>query len=114
MITEILSVLNYGGILAYVGIDWGEGQNVTVPLDDLHFHKGQLRASHAAPAIYFPTCLQMLKGEGQTILVIDKNLAEMAVLVDRHHIIEKGRVVWQGSPAELAAQADVAHRFLGV
>ncbi len=59
-------------------------------------------------------CLQTLKAEGQTILVIDKNLTEMAHLVDRHHIIEKGRVVWQGTPAQLAAQEDVAHRFLGV
>ena len=59
-------------------------------------------------------CLQTLKAEGQTILVIDKNLTEMAHLVDRHHIIEKGRVVWQGTPAQLAAQQDVAHRFLGV
>ena len=56
----------------------------------------------------------MLKQEGQTILVIDKNLDEMAALVDRHHVIEKGRVVWQGSPDQLAAQADVARRFLGV
>ena len=60
------------------------------------------------------SCLQMLKQEGQTILVIDKNLDEMAALVDRHHVIEKGRVVWQGSPDQLAAQADVARRFLGV
>ncbi len=59
-------------------------------------------------------CLQTLKNEGQTILVIDKNLEEMAALVDRHHIVEKGRVVWQGSPAALAEQAEVAHRFLGV
>ena len=59
-------------------------------------------------------CLQTLKAEGQTILVIDKNLTEMAHLVDRHHIVEKGRVVWQGTPAQLAAQQDVAHRYLGV
>ncbi len=59
-------------------------------------------------------CLQQLKGEGQTILVIDKNLQEMAPLVDRHHVIEKGKVVWQGSPAQLDAQAEIAHRFLGV
>ncbi|GIK83257.1 MAG TPA: ABC transporter ATP-binding protein [Burkholderiaceae bacterium] len=59
-------------------------------------------------------CLRTLKNEGQTILVIDKNLQEMAALVDRHHIVEKGRVVWQGSPAALAEQAEVAHRFLGV
>ena len=59
-------------------------------------------------------CLRRLKEEGQTILVIDKNLKEMATLVDRHHVLEKGRVVWQGSPAELAAQPELAHRYLGV
>lgn len=59
-------------------------------------------------------CLQQLKREGQTILVIDKNLDEMAPLVDRYHIIEKGRVVWAGSPPELAAQPEVTQRFLGV
>ena len=60
------------------------------------------------------SCLAQLKGEGQTILVIDKNLAEMAPLVDRHHIVEKGRVVWHGTPQELDAQPDVAQRYLGV
>jgi len=59
-------------------------------------------------------CLQLLKSQGQTILVIDKNLSEMAALVDRHHILEKGRVVWQGTPAELRAQPEVTARYLGV
>ena len=59
-------------------------------------------------------CLRRLKEEGQTILVIDKNLKEMATLVDRHHVLEKGRVVWQGSPTELAAQPELAQRYLGV
>ncbi len=59
-------------------------------------------------------CLQLLKHEGQTILVIDKNLTEMASLVDRHHIMEKGRVVWQGTPAELEARPDITDRYLGV
>lgn len=59
-------------------------------------------------------CLAALKAEGETILVIDKNLKEMARVVDRHHIIEKGRQVWQGTPRELAAQADLSQRHLGV
>ena len=59
-------------------------------------------------------CLRRLKEDGQTILVVDKNLAEMAALVDRHNILEKGRVVWSGSPADLAAQPDLVHRYLGV
>lgn len=58
--------------------------------------------------------LQDLKTQGQSILVVDKNLKEMAPLVDRHHIVEKGRVVWQGSPAEVAADEDLTRRTLGV
>jgi branched-chain amino acid transport system ATP-binding protein len=59
-------------------------------------------------------CLHELKNLGQTILVIDKNLAEMATLVDRHNIVDKGRVVWTGSPAELAADKELSHRYLGI
>ncbi|HEY6611523.1 MAG TPA: ABC transporter ATP-binding protein [Pseudomonas sp.] len=59
-------------------------------------------------------CLATLKAEGETILVIDKNLKEMARVVDRHHIIEKGRQVWEGTPAELAAAPELSHRYLGV
>jgi len=59
-------------------------------------------------------CLRRLKEEGQTILVIDKNLKEMATLVDRHHVLEKGRVVWQGTPGEFAQDPELANRYLGV
>ncbi|BAN47223.1 ABC transporter ATP-binding protein [Metapseudomonas resinovorans] len=59
-------------------------------------------------------CLATLKAEGETILVIDKNLKEMARVVDRHHIIEKGRQVWQGTPEQLAATPELSHRYLGV
>ncbi len=60
------------------------------------------------------SCLAEIKAAGQTILVIDKNLSEMARLVDRHHVVEKGRVVWAGTPDALRADPDIAHRFLGV
>ena len=59
-------------------------------------------------------CLFTLKGEGLTIVVIDKNLSEMAPLIDRHNIVEKGKVVWTGSPAELSAQPELAQRYLGI
>ncbi|MNT59389.1 High-affinity branched-chain amino acid transport ATP-binding protein LivF [compost metagenome] len=59
-------------------------------------------------------CLRALKGEGQTILVIDKNLPEMATLVDRHYIVDKGRVAWSGRPAELSSQPELAQRYLGI
>ncbi|WP_454672955.1 ABC transporter ATP-binding protein [Achromobacter pestifer] len=59
-------------------------------------------------------CLRALKGEGQTILVIDKNLPEMATLVDRHYIVDKGQVAWSGKPAELSRQPELAQRYLGI
>ena len=59
-------------------------------------------------------CLHELKQIGQTTLVIDKNLTEMATLIDRHNIVDKGKVVWTGSPAQLAADKDLSHRYLGI
>ena len=58
--------------------------------------------------------LAALKAEGLAILVIDKNLAALARLADRHFIIEKGRTVWQGTSAELTADPSLSARYLGV
>ncbi|MBZ0214993.1 MAG: ABC transporter ATP-binding protein [Fimbriimonadaceae bacterium] len=59
-------------------------------------------------------CLTRLKDERQSILVIDKNIADLCRIADRHYIIEKGAVVWQGSSAGLMAQPDLHARYLGV
>ena len=58
--------------------------------------------------------LGRLKAEGQSILVIDKNLEALAKIADRHTIIEKGQAVWSGSSAELAADQELKARYLGV
>jgi branched-chain amino acid transport system ATP-binding protein len=57
-------------------------------------------------------CLQMLRGEGQSILVIDKNLDALSRIVDRHLILERGEIMWQGTNAELAASPHVKERYL--
>jgi branched-chain amino acid transport system ATP-binding protein len=59
-------------------------------------------------------CLAALRAGGQAILVIDKNVDALTRIADRHTIIERGRVVWTGSSAELTAAADVQHRYLGI
>jgi branched-chain amino acid transport system ATP-binding protein len=59
-------------------------------------------------------CLARLKAEGQAILVIDKNVEALTRLADRHYLIERGRIVWAGSSRELAAAADIQHRYLGI
>ncbi|MEC9345723.1 MAG: ABC transporter ATP-binding protein [Pseudomonadota bacterium] len=58
--------------------------------------------------------LAALKAGGEAILVIDKNVAALKRLADRHVFIEKGRVAWAGSTAELHASPDVERRYLGV
>jgi branched-chain amino acid transport system ATP-binding protein len=59
-------------------------------------------------------CLSRLKAAGQSILVIDKNVAALTRIADRHYLIERGRVVWSGTSAELAAAPDIQHRYLGI
>jgi branched-chain amino acid transport system ATP-binding protein len=59
-------------------------------------------------------CLERLKNEGQSILVIDKNVDDLTRIADRHYIIEKGRVVWSGDSSALRANEDIMHRYLGV
>ena len=59
-------------------------------------------------------CLELLRTDGQSILVIDKNVDALTRIADRHYIIERGRVVWSGSSPELANAADIQHRYLGV
>src|SRR5438105_6183671 len=60
------------------------------------------------------SCLQRLKDLGHSILLIDKNLDELAHLADRSYIMEKGRVVWQGATRDLTANEQLRLTYLGV
>jgi len=59
-------------------------------------------------------CIEALKAQGQSILLIDKNINVLKRIADRHYIIEKGRTVWSGSSSDLAANAELVHRYVGV
>jgi branched-chain amino acid transport system ATP-binding protein len=56
--------------------------------------------------------LARLKAEGLAILLIDKNLAAVMRLADRHVVIEKGRVAWTGSTEALAAAPELRETYL--
>jgi len=58
--------------------------------------------------------IESLKASGLSILIIDKNLRALTRTADRHYVLEKGRVVWSGVSAELAADREVRRRYLGV
>jgi branched-chain amino acid transport system ATP-binding protein len=59
-------------------------------------------------------CLGRLKAGGLSILLIDKHVEALTRLADHHYVLERGRVVWNGTSAELRSRADVQHRYLGV
>jgi branched-chain amino acid transport system ATP-binding protein len=59
-------------------------------------------------------CIEQLKAEGLSILVIDKDVGALTRVADRHYVLEKGRVVWSGSSGQLRDNRDVQRRYLGV
>ena len=58
--------------------------------------------------------IEQLKAMGLAILLIDKDVKALIRVADVHYMLEKGRVVWQGSSADLARDVSVQHKYLGV
>ena len=59
-------------------------------------------------------CLETLKREGLTLIVIDKNIGPLTRLADRHYIVEKGRIAWSGDSAALIGAPEILHQYVGV
>jgi len=59
-------------------------------------------------------CLAKLKSEGQSILVIDKNVKAIARLADHHYILDKGRIVWDGNSTSMLKTPGLTARYLGI
>jgi len=55
-----------------------------------------------------------LKAEGLTVLLSEQNLHFATLVSDRAFIIEKGRIRYEGTMAELAANEEVRHAYLTV
>ena len=58
--------------------------------------------------------LNALKNAGLSILIVDKNLNDLAAIADRHYVIEKGNVVWQGNSQQLTDDPTIKDKYLGV
>ena len=56
--------------------------------------------------------IRTLKDEGQSILVVDKTMAELLPVADRCVVLEKGRTAWSGAPDEMTRE--LQDRYLGV
>jgi branched-chain amino acid transport system ATP-binding protein len=55
-----------------------------------------------------------LKGQGFTVFLVEQNFQFAAAVADRHYVMENGRIVDEFSTAELKANMDKLHDYLGV
>ncbi|WP_374466875.1 ABC transporter ATP-binding protein [Ferrovibrio sp.] len=60
------------------------------------------------------TTILQLKDEGLSVLLSEQNLHFAQMVADRAYIIEKGRIRYSGTMAELAANAAVREQYLSV
>jgi branched-chain amino acid transport system ATP-binding protein len=58
--------------------------------------------------------IRELKDKGETILLVEQNSTLALSVSQRAYILENGHVVYSGPAAELAANAEVKHRYLGI
>ena len=58
------------------------------------------------------TMLDHLKQTGLSILLVDKNLDELARISDQYYVIEKGKIVWHGDAATFDTNRSEVMEFL--
>ena len=58
--------------------------------------------------------VQGLKSERLSILLVEQNYHLALRVADRIYVMNKGQVVWEGTPAGLEAAEEIKRRFLGV
>ena len=58
--------------------------------------------------------ITQLKDNHQSILIIDKHLESLMQIGDRHYIVEKGRVVWNGDSHTLRSDEKLHQRYIGI
>ena len=57
--------------------------------------------------------LRMIREEGRH-LVVDKNIDDLVDLVERHVVLAKGEVLFEGTSRQLRAEWEFVSRILGV
>ncbi|MCI5481743.1 MAG: alcohol dehydrogenase catalytic domain-containing protein [Lachnospiraceae bacterium] len=62
-LVQAFEIANFGGVVAFLGIDFGPGGTVTFDANYFHLKKLQLRSSFAAPALWFPRALDLIRSK---------------------------------------------------
>lgn len=58
--------------------------------------------------------IQELRSTGSTVLLIEQNLGFALRLADYVYVMNKGQIVYQSTPGELAVNEDIKSRYLGM
>jgi len=58
--------------------------------------------------------LATLKDGGLGILLVDKHVQDLLPLVDQHHVMEKGRIVWSGNRHDWELQPDLHAKYFSI
>ncbi len=58
--------------------------------------------------------IRKIKEEGVTILLVEQNVTQTLAMCDRAYVLENGRIVLEGTGAELLADEKVKEAFLGI
>ncbi len=59
-------------------------------------------------------CLRRLRELGQSLLIIDSSLEALMAVCDRHYIIDRGHIVWEGDSAAFEAHGELQRQYLSV
>jgi branched-chain amino acid transport system ATP-binding protein len=58
--------------------------------------------------------IELIQSEGVAILLVEQNVAQAMAIADRAYVLEEGRIVAAGLPAELLAQSRIKEAYLGL
>jgi len=58
---DAVKITRFGGVIAFMGLDFGGQERVTFDVNEIHFKRLQIRASHAVPNLMFPIALDLIK-----------------------------------------------------
>jgi ABC-type branched-subunit amino acid transport system ATPase component len=66
-----------------------------------------------AEAPQFAEVIRTVSGQDGGVLLIDHNMALVMEVCDRIHVLDQGRTLAAGTPAEIRGNLDVAAAYLG-
>ena len=55
-----------------------------------------------------------IRGAGTTVLIVEQRVTECLEIADRAYVLQTGRVLLQGTAAEIRDNADIRQAYLGL